>query len=412
MIDLVKLYLQAGKGGDGKISFFRNRLILKGGPDGGNGGDGGNIVIRAVDNYNTLQHFSGKKQFIATDGMMGAKARKKGEDGHDVELLVPVGTLVWLLAENQTSLKRRQLHGLEKTSSSDEIARERFVVAKETARPSALPADDLDKNIGAKFVDYLANLDEDPQAIYQPLKKGKLLLLANLDKLDKKIILCQGGFGGRGNDAFKNSRHTTPMEAEYGTLGEQKLIFLELRLLANLGLVGFPNVGKSSFLRRLTKASVKVADYPFTTMTPHLGVWQLHQDKQLVIADIPGLIAGASKGKGLGFTFLRHIQNTQTLLFILSLDEQQIWTTADDGQKSDWLYQQYCQLESELQDYSQQLKKKKRLIAINKIDLYSPELLKAIKKRFAQEKLTVSFISVATGKGLAELTKRVAKIFT
>lgn len=411
MIDLVKLYLQAGKGGDGKVSFFRNRLILKGGPDGGDGGNGGNIVVRAVANCNTLQHFSGKKQFIAGDGMMGTKARKKGEDGDDVQLLVPVGTLVWLLAENQVSLRRRQLHGLAKTCSSEEIIREHFVVEKETARPPALPPDDLDKSLNAKFSDYLPFLDESPQAIYQPLRKGKLLLLAKLDVVDKQIVLCQGGFGGRGNDTFKNSRHTTPMEAEYGTLGEQKLVFLELRLLANLGLVGFPNVGKSSFLRRLTKASVKVADYPFTTMTPHLGVWRLHRDKQLVIADIPGLIAGASRGKGLGFTFLRHIQNTQTLLFILSLDSQQLWATVDDWQKSEWLYQQYCQLEQELGDYNQQLKKKKRLIAVNKIDLYSPALLAAIRQRFAQAKLTVNFISVATGKGLVALTNRVAKMF-
>ena len=410
MIDLAKLYLQAGSGGNGKVSFFRNRRVLKGGPDGGNGGRGGHIILQVDNNLNTLQHFAGKKEFIATDGMVGGKARKNGVDGTDVILCVPAGTLVWLLAENKTSQQRRQRHGLAKLQSSDEVERERFYLEKETASPPPPIGDDVKRNINGKFIHYLHRLDDSPQAEFAPLLADKLLLIANLSKPGKQLVICQGGFGGRGNDAFKNSRHTTPLEAEYGTAGERKIVFLELRLLANLGLVGLPNAGKSSLLRRLTRSLARVADYPFTTMVPNLGVWQINAEQQLVVADIPGLIEGASQGRGLGFTFLRHIQNTSILLFVLSLNQGQLWSGVSSAQKSEWLWQQYCQLEHEVTSYNRALARQKRLIVINKADLYSRQLQAVMINRFAQEHVSPVIISTATGEGLEQLAQRVSQI--
>ena len=412
MLDLVRLFLKAGDGGHGRVAFFRNRRVLKGGPVGGDGGDGGDVIIELDDKLNTLQHFSGKKKFIAGDGQRGGKARQIGKNGQDVIIKVPSGTVIWLYSENQVSQLRRERVGVRRLLVRDDLPREKYFVDKETNPPPAREHDDIDSNARPFFRDYLhARLDE-AQAEYLPLQPDKLTKVAMIDARLPRLVICQGGFGGRGNDTFKSSRNTTPLEAEYGTWGEQKMVFLELKLLANVGLVGLPNAGKSTLLSHLTKARPKVADYPFTTLEPFLGVLNYPDERSLVLADIPGLIEGASEGKGLGFDFLRHLDNCRELVFVLSLSGEQVFATdIDDQQKAHFLREQFDVLLGELGDYSEHLAQKNCLIIINKIDLYSPTLIEAIKAEFQVESPGLVLISAATGDGLELLKKRLWQTF-
>jgi GTP-binding protein len=407
MLDLVCLFLQAGDGGDGKVSFFRSRRVLKGGPDGGNGGTGGNVIIELDHNLNTLQHLAGKKRFIASRGFDGGRAGKEGAQGESITLKVPQGTVIWLWAENQVSAQRRTSCGLTSLTNRTQFEPQPYFLQKATDRPPARAGDDLERGSLPKFVDFLNRLDDSEQAVYAPLTQEKLLRLSVINEKVPKIVLCQGGFGGRGNDAFKGPADTTPLHAEYGTFGEQKIVFLELRLLADIGLVGLPNAGKSSLLRRLTSARPKVADYPFTTLEPHLGVWEIAPQKSLVLADVPGLIAGASQGKGLGFTFLRHLQNTRELFFLLALSETEVYAPDSVAKKSQNLLQQFRQLQQEVISYSPILREKKFALLINKVDLYSLPLRTQIAQDFKAAGHKVYFISVATGEGLAALPQLV-----
>ncbi len=411
MIDLVKLFLKAGDGGDGRVSFFRSGKILKGGPNGGRGGDGGNITIEVDENLNTLQHFSGKKIFLAQDGGFGGKFDKTGTNGADINLKVPRGTLIWLIEENGASWFRREKYGLQKKLKRDELVWKKYFLEKEQG---SAPPREQDNLIGgdtsADFLSYLHQEIEDKESEFFPASKGKIVKIANLNKKTDKLILVQGGFGGRGNTSFKSSINTTPLEAEYGSFGEQKLVFLESRLLADIGLVGFPNVGKSSLLKKLTRAEPRVANYPFTTLEPNLGVLPLKKGLNLVLADIPGLIDGAHQGKGLGFSFLRHIQNTQFLVFVLSLNESEIFDYSKNNQiKAKDLYKQLEEIKKELSSYKKSLLDKKSLIIINKSDLYSQELKEEIKSSFLEKKEEVLLVSAITGEGLEELKKVLAQ---
>ncbi len=403
MLDLVRLYIKAGDGGNGRVSFFRNRQVLKGGPNGGNGGDGGSIIVEVDDKLNTLQHFSGLKKFIAENGVLGGKANQIGKKGENVTLKVPRGTVVWLVDENKVSLKRRMAHGMSGRLSREEAALERYYVEKETQAPSEREVDAVDISGRPDFINYLQAQIEEDEGQYAQVPAGKILRLQELKESGEKILLAQGGFGGRGNTSFKGPANTTPMEAERGSFGEQKLVFLELRLLANVGLVGYPNAGKSSLLSRLTQATPKVANYPFTTLEPNLGIMKLDEERSLVLADIPGLVEGASEGKGLGFKFLRHVQNTKVLTFVLSLDEAEIYAQKTNEEKALVLWQQYQQLQVELKNYKEDLTLKDFLIVINKVDLYEPELKLALEKTFGEKDLKVLFTSAATGENLTEL---------
>ncbi|MBQ6436439.1 50S ribosome-binding GTPase [bacterium] len=413
MLDLVRLYLKAGDGGNGRVAFWRNRHVLKGGPVGGDGGDGGDIVIRVDENLNTLQHFSGQKKIIASDGMRGGKARQVGKDGESVEIKVPVGTVVWLYRENQVSQLRRERYGMKSVLRRDDLPREKYWVEKETNNPPPREIDAIDGDERPNFRDFLHARSDDEEAEFLPVEEGKIAKIAILDEKTPGVIICQGGFGGRGNDAFKSASNTTPMEAEYGTWGEQKIVFLELKLLANVGLVGLPNAGKSTLLSRLTKARPRVADYPFTTLEPHLGVVNLSGERSLVMADIPGLIEGASEGKGLGFDFLRHLDNCRELIYMLSLPGETIYQPdLTVEQKADELVQQYRVLKGELGDYNDKLGQKKHLLVINKEDLYTEELKAAIMRAFADEEEQLVMISAATGQGLDELREKMWQYFT
>lgn len=410
MIDVVKLYLKAGDGGNGRVSFFRNRRVLKGGPDGGNGGNGGDITVEVDDKLNTLQHFSGKKRFVATDGYFGGQANKIGKNGENIALKVPKGTVVWLIEENAQSWQRRKMYGLQKKMSKDEIDLEKYYLEKETQALPRREKDEIATWSNAGFLSYLTKQVETVEAEFSPVEDGQIVKVAVLNNEGDKLTLVQGGFGGRGNAQFKSSIKTTPLEAEFGSFGEQKLIFLELRLLANVGLVGLPNAGKSSLLNRLTQAKPRVANYPFTTLEPNLGILKLTNDRNLVIADIPGIVEGAHTGKGLGFSFLRHIQNSQLLVFVLSLPEADVFNQElNNANKAEIIFSQFVQIKTEMQLYQDKLTDKLALIVVNKADLYDVELKKTILDKMETSGEKIIFTSTVTGEGLEELKQALGK---
>ena len=248
-VDYTKVELIAGKGGTGCVSFHREKYIPKGGPDGGNGGRGGNIVAMADNNLHTLQDIRYSKIYRAKNGSPGSSSMKTGKDGEDVFIRVPLGTVI-------------------RNIESGDVAGE---------------------------------------------------LIVDTDE----IIICKGGIGGKGNVNYKSSTHQTPRYAQSGKEGESGQFEFELKILADVGLVGFPNAGKSTLLSVLSKAKPKIADYPFTTLEPHLGIVKTGEYQSFLMADIPGLIEGASKGKGLGHQFLRHIERNRLLLFLIDGNEPQ-----------------------------------------------------------------------------------------
>ena len=381
MIDLVSLLVRAGNGGNGKVSFRREKYVPKGGPDGGHGGDGGDVILVGSTHFNTLRHFAGKKEITATPGERGGRVKKHGADGIDTVMAVPLGTAVWLTAENAASRKRREKYAIEHVLTRGEVEFKEYRVQKPTENAPQRAEDKV-------------------QALSERVK------LLEITKEGQRVVLCQGGFGGRGNVAFKGSTNRTPLEAEYGTFGEQKQVTLELKLLADVGLVGYPNAGKSTLLSKVTRAHPKIADYPFTTLEPNLGVLALPGGGDVVVADIPGLIEGASEGKGLGHDFLRHIEHCQELIFVLFLEDNIVSDASlSDSQKAELVWQQCQQLRAELKAYSAEMLQKPSLISLNKIDLYSPALIAAVTRRFKKGELSILPFSCFTGKGLKTLTR-------
>jgi GTP-binding protein len=242
-IDEATLLTQSGKGGDGVVHFRREKYIPRGGPDGGDGGRGGDVIIKVKLTLNTLYEFHHKQRFIAKDGERGSKSNRTGRSAENLIIYVPPGTVIYNNDNGQ--------------------------------------------------------------------------VIADLVAEDQEIMICKGGRGGRGNARFANSREQTPRIAEKGEPGQEMTIKLELKLIADVGIIGVPNAGKSTLLAAITNAKPKIADYPFTTIEPNLGVAALDDDNTLVLADIPGLIEGAHSGSGLGFEFLRHIQRTRVLVHLL-----------------------------------------------------------------------------------------------
>jgi GTPase len=392
MTDLVQLFFQAGNGGGGSISFRREKYAPKGGPNGGDGGSGGNIVLKAVKNRSSLSHLSGVKTIKARAGQSGMSKKKFGSNAQDVIVEVPIGTLVWVLAESAAARRRRHKTGLD-------------LLPKKYVRP-----DIFERDWEGNVIDHGQD-NEDTKELFVPEKtqtipstKESGQIVAELVEDGQKVVICQGGFGGRGNTHFKSSIETTPLKAERGSLGERRQVMLELRLLADIGLVGLPSVGKSTLLSVLTSAKPKTAAYHFTTLTPHLGIFN-EADQELVIADIPGLIEGASQGKGLGLDFLRHVEHCSSLIFVLALEEAQVMDDSLSHQdKAKLLVDQYQTLLGELAEYSQDLLEKPRLIVVNKLDLYSPELIEVIEKE--TDKLLKQkplMISAFKHQGVAEL---------
>ena len=323
MIDFARITIKAGDGGDGRVSFRREKFVPKGGPDGGDGGNGGSVWLETDKDLNTLKPFQFQKKFVAENGEPGGKYKRHGADGKDLVIKTPSGTIV-------------------KTEGSD---------------PS---------------------------------------VLLDLVKPGERVCLVKGGRGGKGNWQFRSSILTTPKFAETGSKGETKQLSLELKLLADVGLIGLPNSGKSTLLSVLTRAKPKIADYPFTTLEPNLGVMEGSDPSDLVIADIPGLIEGASKGKGLGIEFLRHIERCKILVHLL------------DGAKlltSGVLLTDYSVIRNELSQYSTSLLEKPEILVLNKIDVLNKKQMIQALTALKKTKKKLFCISAVTHKGLEELKK-------
>jgi len=322
-VDYVKLYVSSGNGGKGSAHLHREKYIEKGGPDGGDGGRGGHVIIRGNQNLWTLYIYKFKRHFKAEHGLHGSKSRSTGADGTDVYMDVPLGTVV------------------------------------------------RDK--------------ETNDILFEITDHGE------------ERIIAQGGMGGRGNWHFKTSTNQTPRYAQPGIPGEEIEIVLELKVLADVGLVGFPNAGKSTLLSVVTAAKPKIADYEFTTLKPNLGIVEHRDHQSFVIADIPGIIEGAAEGRGLGHYFLRHIERNSVLLFLIPAD-------ADDIRK------QYDILLDELRRYNPEILDKERIVAISKSDMLDDEL-KAELKEILDGELPVDylFISSVAQQGLQELKDKLWK---
>lgn len=314
-IDYVKILCRSGKGGAGSRHFYRAKYVPKGGPDGGDGGRGGHIILRGNKNMWTLLPLKYRRHIFAGNGQSGSGGRSFGKDGEDVIVEVPCGTVVF----------------------------------------------------DAETGEYLCEVKYDGE----------------------EVNLLKGGRGGLGNWHFKSATNRTPRYAQPGEPAIERSIILELKMLADVGLVGFPNAGKSTLLSALSAARPKIADYPFTTMEPQLGIVSYRDNRSFVMADIPGIIEGASEGRGLGLRFLRHIERNAVLLFMVPAD-------ADD------ITAQYEVLLNELEQFNPQLMDKHRILAISKSDMLDDELMEEIKKTLPADVPHV-FISAVTGYGLTEL---------
>lgn len=405
MIDLVKLLLGAGDGGNGRVSFYRAKFITKGGPDGGYGGNGGDIIFVGDKHTSTLKHLAGVTEIMAEKGGHGGKKKMHGADAEPVVVKVPLGTTLWVVAENNLAKRRRETIGFDRTLTKNEVRFETYEVERETVSPPEREGDQITHIYDDQI------LDEDFRIKNINLAQVEKRQLVQILEDGQEIVVCQGGFGGRGNIAFKNSRNTTPMIAEYGTYGERKVVFVELKLLANVGLVGFPNAGKSTLISKITKANPKIANYPFTTLEPHLGVFETAGGRDLIIADIPGLVEGASEGKGLGFSFLRHIEACQMLLYVLALEEEEIFSKDAEIEKlAERVWSEFSTLKSELKQYGEQMVEKPYFISVNKADLYSEELKVAILNIFAKNNEKAIIFSGFTGENLSTLGSTLSRL--
>lgn len=314
-VDYVKIYCRSGKGGAGSAHLHREKYTPKGGPDGGDGGRGGHIILRGNKDYWTLIHLKYEKHVLAGNGGNGGHSRSFGADGEDKIIDVPCGTVVY----------------------------------------------------DAETGDFICDVTDDKQ----------------------EVILLKGGRGGLGNWHFKSATNQTPRYAQPGEPAIEKTVIMELKVLADVGLVGFPNAGKSTLLSVVSAAKPKIANYPFTTLEPNLGIVAYRDQKSFAMADIPGIIEGASEGRGIGLRFLRHIERNAILLFLIPAD-------------SDDIVKEYEILLNELEQYNEELLKKQRILAISKSDMLDEELIEEIRKTLPNDVPTTFFSSV-TGDGLMEL---------
>jgi GTPase len=326
-VDEVDIHVEAGDGGRGCLAFRREKRVPRGGPSGGDGGHGGSVFVVASPHVNTLINFRFHPEFAAGRGAHGEGSNRTGHNGNDLELEVPIGTLVY-----------------EKTPDDRE-----------------------------------------------PLK-----LLADLAEEGQRVLVARGGRGGMGNAHFATSTNRAPRKVQPGEPGEAKALRLELKLLADVGLVGFPNAGKSTLIARISAARPKIADYPFTTLTPNLGVVRMSDDRSFVVADVPGLIEGAHRGLGLGHQFLRHLERTKVLVHLVDVS----------GASGRHPVEDLNILRRELELFQPMLAAKPQLVAANKIDaLDDPARVAMLEKRAAELKLPFFRISGASGAGVPELVE-------
>jgi GTP-binding protein len=335
-VDEVDINVQAGSGGGGCLSFRREKFVPRGGPDGGDGGSGGSIYIVATPTKNTLVDFRFHPEFKARRGQHGQGSNRTGQTAHDLEIAVPIGTLVY---------------------------------------------------------------EKPPDA-------GDLRLVADLAEEGQRVLVARGGRGGRGNARFVSSTNRAPRRTEPGEDGEEKLLRLQLKLIADVGLIGFPNAGKSTLISRISAARPKIADYPFTTLVPNLGVVTLSDDRSFVVADVPGLIKGAHEGHGLGHQFLRHIERTKVLVHLVDVSGASGRDPIED----------FDTIVDELQRFSPEVAAKPQIVAANKMDAVDdPDRVKALERHVKKRKLPFLKISGASGEGVDKLLeaawKEIAKEF-
>lgn len=325
-IDKAKIYVKAGNGGNGAVAFRREIYVPAGGPAGGDGGNGGNVIFRADSNLRTLMDFKYKKSYTAPSGEDGKGSNMYGKKGEDLVLLVPVGTVI---RDEQTGL-----------------------------------------------------------------------VIADLKENAEESVVAKGGRGGKGNTHFKSSIRQAPNFAKAGTEGQERNVLLELKLIADVGLLGFPNVGKSTFLSIVTKANPKIANYHFTTLTPNLGVVKLPDKASFVIADIPGIIEGAHEGVGLGHDFLRHIERTRLLLHIVDI-------SGIEGREP---YEDFLQINRELTLYNEKLAQREQIVIANKMDLlFDKSAYNEFKERVENDGYKVFPLSGATKEGLGDVLNYVSQ---
>ena len=325
--DYAKITIKSGNGGDGAVTFRREKYVAAGGPDGGDGGRGGSIYFRVDPNANTLIDFRYTKKFKAQNGENGSGGHKYGKSGEDLYINVPIGTII------------------------------------------------------------------------KDVETGKIV--ADLSQEGQEELVLKGGRGGKGNSHFATATRQVPRFAQAGEEGEEKEVILELKLLADVGLLGFPNVGKSTFLSVVTDAKPKIANYHFTTIEPNLGVVKIQNGDSFVIADIPGIIEGASEGVGLGIQFLRHVERTRLLLHVIDV-------SGIEGRDP---VQDFYTINEELKSYSEKLSTRKQIIVANKIDVMQDDTsLKELEELAKKEKLELFKISGVTGQGVLELLNRVSEV--
>ena len=327
-LDKAKIYVKGGDGGNGCVAFRREKFVPLGGPAGGNGGKGGDVILQADKRLTTLMDFKYKKHFKAERGQHGSGSNKHGKNGKDLIIKVPVGTVV-------------------KDAETGEI---------------------------------IADLVEDGQT----------------------VVVAKGGRGGRGNSAFKSPTRQSPDFAEEGKKGEERWIELELKVLADIGIIGFPNAGKSTLISTLSSAKPKIADYPFTTLTPVLGVLQLDYGKSVVLADIPGLIEGASEGQGLGHEFLKHIERTKALIHMIDISDFREREPVEA----------FNIINKELENYSPELLEKPQIVVGNKIDILSDRnLINRLEQYFNEKGYPFVPVSLATKEGIDKLITKIKEVY-
>ncbi|WP_029521532.1 GTPase ObgE [Persephonella sp. IF05-L8] len=327
-VDKAKIYVKGGDGGNGCVAFRREKFVPLGGPAGGNGGKGGDVILQADDRLTTLLDFKHKRHYKAQKGQHGSGSNKHGKNGEDLIIKVPVGTVV-------------------KDAETGEI-------------------------------------------------------IADLTKNGQTVVVAKGGKGGKGNAAFKTSTNQSPDYAEEGQPGEEKWIELELKLIADIGIVGFPNAGKSTLISVLSNARPKIADYPFTTLAPVLGVLKLDYGKNVVIADIPGLIEGAAEGHGLGHEFLRHIERTKALIHMIDISDYREREPEEAFEV----------INKEMEKFSPQLLEKPQIVVGNKIDILSDKTeIDRLKRYFEEKGYTFVPVSLATLEGVDKLKEEISKLY-
>lgn len=330
--DRAKIYVRSGKGGDGHVSFRREKYVASGGPDGGDGGKGGDVIVEVDDGMNTLTNFRHVRKYCAGDGENGGKRRCRGKNGNDIVLKVPAGTIL------------------------------------------------------------------------REFNSGKVIF--DMSGENRRVTLLKGGRGGNGNQHYATSTMQAPKYAQPGAPAQELEIAMELKVIADVGLIGFPNVGKSTLLSKVSNARPEIANYHFTTLSPHLGVVDLNDAKGFVMADIPGLIEGASDGAGLGHDFLRHIERTKVLVHVVDVAGTEGRDPIDD------IYT----INKELSSYNEELSKRPQILALNKIDSINPDAeedpVKRVKNEFEPKGYIVFPISAYTGDGVRELLYKVSEVLS